>query len=31
MPRRTFTSTKTLTTAVEAAFEQVNAQLQPSE
>ena len=31
MPQRTFTTTKALTTAVEAAFEQVNAQLQPSE
>ena len=31
MPQRTFTTTKALTTAVEAAFEQVNTQLQPSE
>ena len=31
MPQRTFTTTKALTTAVEDAFEQINAQLQPSE
>lgn len=31
MPQRTFTTIKTLTTAVEAAFDQVNAQLLPSE
>ena len=31
MPQRTFTTTQALTTAVEAAFEQVNTQLQPSE
>ena len=31
MPRRTFTTTEALTAAVEAAFEQVKAQLQPSE
>ena len=31
MPRRTFTTAKALTTAREAAFEQVNAQLKPSE
>ena len=31
MPQRTFTATATLTAAVETAFGQVNAQLQPSE
>ena len=31
MPQRTFTTTKALTAAVETAFGQVNAQLQPSE
>ena len=30
MPRRTFTTTRTLTAAVETAFRQVNAQLMPS-
>ena len=30
MPRRTFTTTRTLTAAVETAFRQVNAQLIPS-